>query len=148
MLLLVVSAKWLLQGSAVPGPQTVALFDFIQNGHTQQNPEGAGISSSNPFQAGWLSPGDAIVQSVIQFGKAGISSMERTGMGITGAPFSIKVVYFFNGFIPIFLFSYICIWLGFPLFSDLTATLGHFPFFTLLPYSVSLCRPFLYLILK
>lgn len=69
-------------------------------------------------------------------------------MGITGAPFSIKVVYFFNGFVSIFLFSYIFIWLGFPLFSDLTATLGHFPFFTLLPYSVSLCRPFLYLILK
>lgn len=88
------------------------------------------------------------MQSVMQFGTAGISCVERTGMGITGAPFSIKVVYFFNGFVSIFLFSYIFIWLGFPLFSDLTATLGHFPFFTLSPYSVSLCRPFLYLILK
>lgn len=56
MLLLVVSAKWLLQGSAVPGPQTVALFDFIQNGHMLQNPEGTGIFISNSFlyEPGWV----------------------------------------------------------------------------------------------
>lgn len=51
-----VSVKWLLQGSAVPGPPSVALFGFLPNGHTQQNPEGAGIFSSNPFlyEPGWV----------------------------------------------------------------------------------------------